>query len=81
MDDGVADDKLVEVRFLAPAEHVAVIDAIACAANSDRASEMKRMLREVAEREIHRATVVLRVLRVNPLAADERGGGGKGGGR
>lgn len=80
-DDGVSDDKLVEVRFLAPADHVAVIDAIAHVHGTDRATEMKSLLRQKHDAELHRASVVCRVLRVNPLDTDSAGSAGKGSGK
>lgn len=68
----VADDKQVEVRLLVPADQVAVLDALAVATGSDRTSVVRQMIREVVERELHRAITVLRVARINPLASEEQ---------
>ena len=65
----------VEVRFHASAEHVAVIDAIGIAQGMDRTAVMRVLLAEAFEKEIHRATLICRVARINPLARDDDGKG------
>ncbi len=67
-----------EVRFHAPVEHVRVLDAVWTAAGTDRGVVMRAILKEWAERELHRATLVLRVAHVSASAPEsERKGGGK----
>lgn len=80
MDDGrdrVADDRTTEVRFLAPAEQVALIDAIGMTRGMDRTQMMRTLLRDTVEKALHDATVLCRVARVNPLASDSDGKCGK----
>lgn len=66
-------DEQTEVRFLAPAEHVALIDAIAMTRQQDRTTMMRSLIRETVERALHDATVICRVARVNPLATERDG--------
>lgn len=68
-----SDDRQVEVRFMAPPDHVAVIDALSIAEGTDRATVMRRLLKQKVEAEVHRSTLVLRCIRRNPLAAEDGG--------
>ena len=66
-----------EIRFLAPNGDVAILDGVCHATGNDRTGVMRLVLQEWAARELHRATVVLRVARGNPApAATERKEGG-----
>lgn len=60
-----ADDGLVELRGEVPRDLIDVIDAVAAAERTNRMSVLRSVLREWADREVHRSTLVLRVRRRN----------------
>ena len=71
-----ADD--TEVRFEAPTADVQILDAFWMAEGTSRKEVMCAVLHEWAEKQLHRATLILRVSRGNPSAsAGERQEGGK----
>lgn len=65
------DRQLVEVRPMVPVEVVAVIDAVCCNENGkDRTRKVNEILRAWAVLEARRATVIVNVLRGNPLLVE-----------
>lgn len=60
-----ADDGLVELRGEIPRELIDVIDAVASAERSNRMTVLRSILREWADREVHRSTLILRVRKGN----------------
>lgn len=72
----MANDRSSEIRFMAPAEHVAVLDGVCSGTNRDRTSVMREILQQWADRRLHEATVLLRVAARNPTyTEDDRKGG------
>lgn len=63
----------VELRGLIDRDLMDVIDAMSMADGQDRISYVAQVLRKEAVRELHRASVISRVARGNPLAADSFG--------
>ena len=63
-------DDTAEIRFAAPLADVAILDGVCHASGSDRTHVMQGVLHEWAERELHRATVVVRMAHGNALAAE-----------
>lgn len=67
------DDPFVELRGDVLQEHVDVLDAVAQASpGANRMTVLRDILAEWCEREIHRATVVLRVSRGKGSAGETR---------
>lgn len=67
-----------EIRFMAPAADVCVLDGYCHATGAARTDVMQAVLHEWAGRQLHIATVVLRTSRGNPdVAATDRKEGGK----
>jgi hypothetical protein len=62
-----------ELRGLAPTELVAFLDAAAMARNMDRNTMVNKILMQWAQVEAHRATVLHRATRGNPLMAEPSG--------
>lgn len=63
----------VELRGLIDRDLMDVIDAMSMADGQDRISYVAQVLRKEAVRELHRASVISRVARGNPLASDAFG--------
>lgn len=68
-----------EIRFDAPTADVQILDAYWMAEGTSRKEVLSSLLHEWAQRQVHRATLIMRVTAGNPLAAaDERQKSGKG---
>ena len=62
---------MAELRLDVPVDDLAVLDAIVQSdSGSSRASVIRGLIREFSGREVHRATMVCRAVRINPLAQD-----------
>lgn len=60
-----ADDGLIELRGEIPRDLIEVLDAVATAERTNRMAVLRTILREWADREVHRSTLILRVRKRN----------------
>jgi len=74
---GISHDDTTELRLEAPNFVVAVYDGVSIAQRLTRNQLILRVLTDWAESRAHEATVLARVLQINP-AGPERGGTGRG---
>jgi hypothetical protein len=58
----MADEDLIEVRAKIEAETNRVLDAVAVATGQDKSAIVREVMRKWGSDEIHRATIVLRVV-------------------
>lgn len=73
----MATEGKTEIRAEVPSDELAVIDAHCQATGKSRTDIVRTLIREFSECEIHRATMVLRAVRINPLASEpNRNGSG-----
>lgn len=59
-----------EIRFEVPDEELAVLDGYCSATGSDRTTVMREMLAKWASEKLNEASVICRVVGINPLASD-----------
>lgn len=69
-----ADSLTVELRGECPRHTVDMLDAVSLAEDITRTALVNRILGEWEKRERHRASVVNRVLGLNPAVSDASGG-------
>ena len=75
-DDDLADDDVkqprTEIRFELSVDDVAVLDGYCQGGGLDRATVMRRILREWSEQQLHVATLICRTTGRNPFQAERR---------
>lgn len=64
----------MELRGLCPSHIVAALDALAMARGLDRTAYINQVLSSHVQEEVHKASVLVRTLRGNPLLPDDIGG-------
>lgn len=64
----------MELRGMCPTHIVTALDALAMARGLDRTAYVNQVLGAHVEEEVHKASVLVRALRGNPLLSEDIGG-------